>query len=107
MLDEGKEKPVPDTQLKVLTMSAYLFNLGFLRLAVLGDYSGAAELLKQAHELRVPHLGEEHALSVQVVVSRAWALTLVGETETMLEELIRCERRTGPLVCWFVASLDM
>ncbi|CAM9403586.1 unnamed protein product [Pylaiella littoralis] len=70
-----------------LVISALLFNLGFLRLAVLGKYESAAKVLKEAHELRKTVLGEVHSLTVQAVVSRGWALTLTGETILAVEEL--------------------
>lgn len=70
-----------------LLASALLFNIGFLRLAVLGSYRSAAEVLQQARALREPVLGEAHALTVQAVVSRGWALTLDGKTKLAVEEL--------------------
>lgn len=83
------EEPHPDSPMNVLAISAYLFNLGFFKLAVLGDYQSSADVLKQAYTLRTPMLGETHELSVQVVVSRGWALTLTGQTELAVDELTR------------------
>lgn len=88
-ISSAQEEVDLDSPAKSLAISAYLFNLGFLRLAVLGEYSSAAELFQQTHSLRVPLLGEEHALVVQPVVSRGWALVLTGETQLALEELMR------------------
>lgn len=84
------EEPHPDSPMNVLAISAYLFNLGFFKLAVLGDYQSSADVLKQAYTLRTPMLGETHELSVQVVVSRGWALTLTGQTELAVDELTSC-----------------
>ena len=72
-----------------LVISAYLFNLGFLRLSILGDYGSAAEVLLEAQELRAPLLGDLHTLTVEAVVSRGWALMLTGETQLAVEELTR------------------
>lgn len=68
-------------------MSAFLFNLGFLGLAVLGDYESAAGVFQSAYELRAELLGVEHALTVQTVVSRGWALMLMGKTAKAANEL--------------------
>lgn len=72
-----------------LIISAFLFNLGFLRLAILGEYESAADVLQQAHALRKTVLGETHTLAVQAMVSRGWALTLTGETVLAVDELTR------------------
>lgn len=71
-----------------LVISAYLFNLGFLRLSVLGQYESAAEALHEALSLRVSVLGGVHTLTVEATVSRGWALMLTGETELAVDELI-------------------
>lgn len=78
-----------------LVISALLYNLGFLRLAVLGQFDSAASVLQQAIELRKAVVGEAHSLTVQAVVSRGWALTLTGDTLLAVEELTRCEGRSG------------
>ncbi|CAM9789777.1 unnamed protein product, partial [Ectocarpus sp. 12 AP-2014] len=82
--DAGSLEPSPARD---LVISALLFNLGFLRLAVLGEFSSAASVLQQAIELRKAVLGEAHSLTVQAVVSRGWALTLTGDTLLAVEEL--------------------
>lgn len=78
--------PAPDPA-RDLVASALLFNIGFLHVAVLGSYGPAAGVLQQARALREPVLGETHALTVQAVVSRGWALTLDGQTLLAVEEL--------------------
>lgn len=90
--DAGSSEPSPPRD---LVISALLFNLGFLRLAVLGEFSSAASVLQQAIEIRKVVLGEAHSLTVQAVVSRGWALTLTGDTLLAVEELTRCEGRSG------------
>ncbi|CBJ27925.1 Pc13g00620 [Ectocarpus siliculosus] len=82
--DAGSSEP---SALRDLVISALLFNLGFLRLAVLGEFSSAASVLQQAIELRKAVLGEAHSLTMQAVVSRGWALTLTGDTLLAVEEL--------------------
>lgn len=72
-----------------LVISALLFNVGFLELAVLGRYESAAEVLQEAHAIRKTVVGEVHTLTVQAVVSRGWALTLTGKTLLAVEELTR------------------
>ena len=86
---EGGEASYPPAS-RDLVVSAYLYNLGFLRLAVLGEYQSAAEVLGRARSLRTPILGEVHALTVQAVVSRGHALTLTGDTTLAVDELTRC-----------------
>ncbi|CAM9608647.1 unnamed protein product [Ascophyllum nodosum] len=83
---EGGEASYPPAS-RDLVVSAYLYNLGFLRLAVLGEYQSAAEVLGRARSLRTPILGEVHALTVQAVVSRGHALTLTGDTTLAVDEL--------------------
>lgn len=82
------ESPVPSPP-RDLVISALLFNLGFLQLAVLGKYQSAAEVLQEAHALRLKVIGEVHTLTVQAMVSRGWALTLSGETLLAVKELTR------------------
>ncbi|CAM9195232.1 unnamed protein product [Ectocarpus sp. 4 AP-2014] len=82
--DAGSSEPSPPRD---LVISALLFNLGFLRLAVLGEFTSAASVLQQAIGLRKAVLGEAHSLTVQAVVSRGWALTLTGDTLLAVEEL--------------------
>lgn len=82
----GSSVPFPPQD---LVISALLFNLGFLRLAVLGKYEAAAEVLQEAHALRVQTLGAVHTLTVQAIVSRGWAMTLSGETLLAVKELTR------------------
>eukprot|EP00752_Nemacystus_decipiens_P006837 g6139.t1 len=72
-----------------LVMSALLFNVGFLQLAVLGKYASAAEVLQEAHAIRKAVVGEVHSLTVQAAVSRGWALTLTGKTLLAVDELTR------------------
>ncbi|CAN0053345.1 unnamed protein product [Hapterophycus canaliculatus] len=82
--DAGSPAPSPQRD---IVISALLFNLGFLRLAVLGKYEPAAEVLQEAHVLRNKVLGPVHTLTVQAMVSRGWALTLSGETLLAVKEL--------------------
>lgn len=72
-----------------LLVSTYLYNLGFLRLAVLGEYKSAVEVLSRAQALRSTILGDLHPLTVQVVVSRGHALSLTGNTYLAVNELTR------------------
>lgn len=72
-----------------LVISACLFNVGFLQLAVLGKYESAAGVLLEAHAIRKTVVGEIHSLTVQAAVSRGWALTLMGKTLLAVDELTR------------------
>eukprot|EP00903_Cladosiphon_okamuranus_P011928 g11204.t1 len=72
-----------------LVISACLFNVGFLQLAILGEYESAAGVLQEAHAIRSTVVGEVHSLTVQAAVSRGWALTLTGKTLLAVDELTR------------------
>ena len=72
-----------------LIVSGLLFNVGFLQLAVLGEYPSAAEVLQEAHAIRKVVVGGVHSLTVQAAVSRGWALTLTGKTLLAVDELTR------------------
>ncbi|CAM9368018.1 unnamed protein product [Ectocarpus fasciculatus] len=87
LLVEKEDAGLDPSPPRDLVISALLYNLGFLRLAVLGQFGPAASVLQQAIELRKAVLGEAHSLTVQAVVSRGWALTLTGDTLLAVEEL--------------------
>lgn len=80
-----------------LVISALLFNVGFLQLAVLGKYADAAKVLQETHAIRKTLVGEGHSLTVQAAVSRGWALTLTGNTLLAVNELTRyiCKELRG------------
>lgn len=94
-----------------LVISALLFNIGFLQLAVLGKYESAAEVLQEAHSLRKTVVGQVHTLTVQAAVSRGWALTLTGKTLQAVDELTRYKRKeqrwrkSGKNCCDFLSLL--
>lgn len=90
MLVMEKEATEPEqSPTRDLVLSAYLYNLGFLRLAIIGNYESAVDLLLQARDLRASVLGDVHTLTIQAVVSRGWALALTGNTKTSVDELNR------------------
>ncbi|CAM9846681.1 unnamed protein product, partial [Laminaria digitata] len=72
-----------------LIISAYLYNIGFLWLSILGKYGSATAVLEEAQVLRVHLLGEVHTLTVEAVVSRGWALILGGDMQTAVNSLNR------------------